>query len=232
MKKIVLRHADAAALLLDYEQNLRKGRAFAAAETGVTERERCELVIAHPERETEVAVAAEAVWIGPTGVGFEFVNFDAEAKKRLAEFIADEDVDADERNARNIHERVRKLTNREREELARRGSLPERTALERAFGGSVWEGLLQNPQLTPPEVARIARNGSLPKPLVTTIVSNAAWLASAEVQRALMSNPRCTGAQLERVLRSLKPAEVVRLSQQCPYRAEVRALALRLVGKV
>lgn len=53
----------------------------------------------------------------------------------------------------------------------------ERVALERAFGGAVWEALLQNPQLTATEVAHIAKNGTLPKPLVGAIVANAGWPA-------------------------------------------------------
>jgi hypothetical protein len=130
---------------------------------------------------------------------------------------------------RNVYERIRGMSSREREETARHGSLAERVALERTYSGAVWEGLLQNPQLTQPEVARIARNGTLPKPLVTTIVANAGWLSNGEVQRALLSNPRCSGAQLERVLRAMPQSELARLSQHCPYRAEVRAAAARLV---
>ncbi|MBN1610450.1 MAG: hypothetical protein JW940_27725 [Polyangiaceae bacterium] len=143
----------------------------------------------------------------------------------------DDDAAAGRRIPRNIYERIRRMNNRERDETARHGSLAERVALERTFAGAVWEALLQNPQLTQPEVARIARNGTLPKPLVTTIVANLGWLSSGEVQRALLSNPRCSGAQLDRVLRAMPQNELVRLSQHCPYRAEVRAAASRLVAR-
>jgi hypothetical protein len=142
----------------------------------------------------------------------------------------DDDATAGRRVPRNVYERIRRMSSRERDDTARHGSLAERVALERTFAGSVWEGLLQNPQLTQPEVARIARNGTLPKPLVLTIVSNAGWLSSGEVQRALLSNPRCSGGQLDRVLRALPQSELMRLSQHCPYRAEVRAAASRLVA--
>ena len=115
--------------------------------------------------------------------------------------------------------------------MARHGPITERVALERAFGSSVWEALLQNPTITPPEIARIAKMGTLPKPLVNVIVNHAAWISIPEVQRALLSNPRCGGADLERVLRSLKPSELARVGQQSSYRGEVRSAALRLVGK-
>lgn len=130
---------------------------------------------------------------------------------------------------RNVHERVRALSARERDDLARRGGMVERVALERAYGSAVWEPLLANPQVSGIEIARIARNGALPRPLVALIVSNAAWLTQGEVQRALLSNPRCGGRELERVLAVMKPADVSRIARgQSPYRPEVRQAAQRL----
>lgn len=135
------------------------------------------------------------------------------------------------RAPRNIHERIRQLSLREREAMGRSGTLAERVALERAFGGSVWEALLQNPQLTAPEVARIAKNGSLPVPLVTVIVNNASWLVSGEVRRALISNPRVSGQNLDRVLRAFPKNELKQVTQMSAYRSEVRSIAQRLCGK-
>lgn len=138
-------------------------------------------------------------------------------------------TDEERQRHRNVHERVRALSAREREDLARRGGMVERVALERAYGSAVWEALLANPQVSGPEIARIARNGALPRPLVSVIVANAAWLTQAEVQRALLSNPRCGGRELERVLSAMKPADVTRIARgQSPYRPEVRQLAQRL----
>jgi hypothetical protein len=228
-----LRYESLDALRADVDANLKKARAFVRGSHALGERERCELVLVHPQHDGRLTLQAEAVWVGPDGVGLELLEFDS-AKPSIEAFAAEgsaADAETDEganRQVRNLHDKMRHLSLREREEIARRGSLSERVALERAFGGAVWEGLLQNPQLTPPEVMRIAKNGTLPKPLVGIIVGNASWLANAEVQRALLGNPRCTGANLERVMRALKPAEVVRLSQVCPYRSEVKAMAQKL----
>lgn len=134
------------------------------------------------------------------------------------------------RLARNVHERVRHLSLREREALCRSGTLVERVALERAFGGSVWEALLQNPQLTAPEVARMAKNGTVPVPLITIIVANASWLASGEVRRALLGNTRVAGQNLDRVMRAF-PRNELRQVAQTAYRREVREAAQRIVGK-
>ncbi len=145
--------------------------------------------------------------------------------RQMSEAIASEDP-----IARNVHERIRGLSIREREVVARQGTLPERVALERRFGGSVWESLLQNPQLTPPEVAKIAKNGTVPVPLVAIIVANAGWLAKPEIQRALLTNPRVSGAHLDRVLHAMPRGDLLRAAENSAYRAQVRSAAKKLVG--
>lgn len=238
MKRLALSYPSREALRSDHAEGLSKGRAFIAGPSDVGERETCEIAIQVEGGEEAFVVSAEVVWLGPSGVGFA-VALDPERKAALAAFVERAGIEVEappadepaERGARNIHERVRALGLREREEVARRGALSERVALERAFGASVWEGLLQNPQLTVSEVARIAKNGTLPKPLVSVIVGNGAWLASSEVQRALLTNPRCSGPHLDRVLHAMSRSDLSRLAQSCPYRAEVRAAVQKLVRR-
>jgi hypothetical protein len=243
VKALLLSYESVQSFATDYEHNLRKGRAFVSGADGLAERDRCTLKIVIPESGAEVGLSAEAVWIGPAGIGLAFVDFDAAAKAKLdemAKLAEAENDDGEERDEgndtsdvgaagaprrmgpRNLYERMRNLTISQREEMARHGALAERVALERAFGGVVWEGLLQNPSISSAEVARIARHGTLPKPLVNIIVNNPGWLSVPEVQRALMTNPRCSGPHLERVVRSIDHHELTRLAQNCPYRSEVR----------
>jgi hypothetical protein len=133
--------------------------------------------------------------------------------------------------ALNAYERVRKLGSRERERAARQGQLSDRLALERVYGSAVWEGLLQNPMLTPPEVAQIAKKGTLPQPLVAMIVANNGWLASGEVRRALLGNPRVSGNQLDRVLRATPKSELKQIASVSPYRSQVRVAAKKLIDE-
>ncbi len=132
---------------------------------------------------------------------------------------------------RNVQERVRKLNVRERDAMARGGTLTERVALERAYGAAVWDGLLSNAALTGPEVARIAKNGNATIPHLTLIVGNPAWLAKGEVRRALLTNPRLTPPQIEKVLRALPPTELKQLPKQTAYAPKVRAVALRMLSR-
>lgn len=137
----------------------------------------------------------------------------------------------DSRRGITVHERVRKLGVPARDKLARMGNLSERTALERAFGASVWDALLENPQMTGAEIARIAKNGMAPATILGHIAGNAAWLAKPEVRRALLSNSRLPSAQAERVLRALPAAELRLVPSQAGYPPGIRALARRLLQR-
>jgi hypothetical protein len=229
VKTLELRYPSPEALAEDLEKNLRKGRAFIAGPSDIAAREVCELCLVHPLSGEEFRLRAEAVWVDATGVGLELLGLDEAKKEQLAGFEASDGEPG--KPHRNVHDRIRQLSLQERDQAARHGPITERVALERAFGSSVWEGLLQNQTITPPEIARIAKMGTLPRPLVNIIVNHAAWIAIPEVQRALLSNPRCSGQDLERVLRTMKPSELARVAQQSSYRGEVRSAAQRLVGK-
>jgi hypothetical protein len=137
----------------------------------------------------------------------------------------------DSRRGITIHERVRKLNPAARDKLARTGNLSERVALERAFGASVWEFLLENGQITGAELARIARNGMAPAPILSQIAGHAGWLSKPEVRRALLSNSRLPTAQAERVLRALPAAELRLVPAQAGYPAAVRTAARRMLQR-
>lgn len=242
MNELCLTYPSLDALRSDYDQNLRKGRAFVALATASGDRERCRLVLVHPTSGAKLAVDAEVVWVkrdAPgAGVGVEIKLESDPAREALRQFVestapAKNEINEPEGSAasRNVHERVRGLTMRERDAMARQGTLPERVALERCYGSVVWDALLQNPQLTPPEVARIAKIGLLPRPLAQLIVSNAAWLAHPEIQRSLLANPRVAGGDLDRVLRAMPRASLEQAASMTIYRTEVRQAAKKLLGR-
>ena len=134
-------------------------------------------------------------------------------------------------NTQSLHQRLRNLSVMEQHKVAR-GNVPsERIALERIYGKTVWEPLLQNPRLTIPEVARIARMGALPVPMVELIVSNATWVSSPPVRRALLTNPRLGRDQIPRVLKSMPQAELRLVPKQMGYTAAVRETARRMLGR-
>jgi hypothetical protein len=136
-----------------------------------------------------------------------------------------------EPEAQALHVRMRSLTSVEQRRVAQSGNLAERVMLERMYGPNVWEPLLSSGRLSPPEVATIARKGTLPRPLLEAIASNAGWLASGEVQRALLSNPRSSPMVIAKVLRMLPKHELARVPMQTAYPASVRQAAKEMIKR-
>ncbi len=133
--------------------------------------------------------------------------------------------------AQALHVRMRSLTAVEQRRIALSGNLAERVMLERMYGPNVWEPLLASGRLSPPEVATIARKGTLPRPLVEAIAANAGWIASGEVQRALLSNPRSSPMVVAKVLRVLPKHDLARVPMQTAYPASVRQAAKEMLKK-
>jgi hypothetical protein len=234
------RFAELGDLRRAFDAELSSGGFFLRGVEGLAERQRCTLVLVHPDRPTRLELRAEAVWPAPDGVGLQLLDFSDELLGRLRGFVEGEgEAEAGERSTApeapkrraggNPHQRLRGLSLADQLRHARSGELQERVALERLYGKAVWETLLSNPRISIAEVARIARKGQVPLPLIEQIVANDGWLASAEVRRALLTNPRLRGRALRRVLSALPPAELKLVEQQTAYPSHVRMEARRLV---
>jgi hypothetical protein len=138
-------------------------------------------------------------------------------------------TDEDRKLALNVNERLRGLTLAQQIKVAQKGEVTDRTVLERLYGKNVWEALLRNPRITGPEIARIARMGTLPRNLLELIVGNGGWLQIPEVRRALLSNPRLGTDQILRVLRLLPKHELKLAGVQTAYPFTVRDAAKRML---
>ena len=217
-----------------------------------------ELVVKGSRDGEELRIAATVVWVdGERGAGLQ-LTCDEEVKRRIvamaqdaaageaaagmgeeaeaaphaaaeAEPEAAADADGAKRPPASLQERLRHLTLAQQIKLAHGGEVSERVVLERLYGKNVWDALLHNPRLTGPEVARIARMGSLPRPLVELIVGNGGWLQIPEVRRALLANPRLGTDQMLRVLRLLPKHELKLATSQTAYPLAVRDAAKRML---
>jgi len=140
-----------------------------------------------------------------------------------------ESADDIAKHAPRLHERMRGLTLVQQLKFAHQGEMQERILLERLYGKAVWEALLRNPRITAQEVARIARMGALPRPLLEQIVGNGGWLQVPEVRRALLTHPRLTADQVVRILRLLPKHELKLVVAQSAYPMQVREHARRIL---
>jgi hypothetical protein len=260
LESLILCLPDAATLRDLYERQLSKGFAFVPDGSGVREFEACELVLDHEGRTLRLraeAVFIKTEGLG-RGIGLQLSSLDATAKADLLAFVdgavspetrdraedpaAEESAEltdesdrssmhhGDERAAKTLSERIRGLSSVQQQRLAAKGTMAERIALERAFGSHVWEALLANSRLTIPEVAWIARKGTLPRPLVEDIAGHASWVAAPQVQRALLANPRSSAAVVTQVLRALSRSDLQLVPLQTAYPQTVRAAAKRMLG--
>jgi len=125
--------------------------------------------------------------------------------------------------------KLRNLNPAERMQVARGSVLEDRVLLERLYGSAVWELLLRNPKVTVPEVARMARKGTMPRPLLDAIAENEQWIRHSLIRRALLANPRLSSDGVHRVLRTLPPRELKLVPQQTAYPPMVRQAASRLM---
>ncbi len=159
---------------------------------------------------------------------------DDPATQDLGETADADDADpqngaSDGKKPSNMHERLRGLTLAQQIKVAHHGEVSERIILERMYGKNVWEALLRNQRLTGPEVARIARMGSLPRPQMEIILNNGGWLQIPEVRRALLSNPRLGTDQIMRILRLVPKHELKLAALQTAYPLAVRDVAKRML---
>ncbi len=229
------------ALQHEHEQHLSSGGCFVSGHWELSEGMICDAELVAPD-DSRLTLAARVVWVAaePPGVGLAFLDFGASLRERIDAFVAAA-VAADQPPARpavrdskrsplNAHERLRGLSPAQQAKVAMGNDVNERIVLERIYGKAVWEVLLHNQRLTPPEVVRIARMGAVPLPQLELICSNPGWLSSGQVRRALLANRRLSPAMIEKVLRVTPKHELKLLPKQTAYPAQVREVARRMLG--
>ena len=129
----------------------------------------------------------------------------------------------------NKQEKLRKLNAAQQLKVARTGELADRIAVERLYGKQVWDALLHNPRLSIPEVARIARKGTVPKPLLDYILENGGWIKADAVRRALLSNPKIGAESVLKLLRITPKHELKLIEKGTAYAPPVREAARKLL---
>lgn len=128
--------------------------------------------------------------------------------------------------------KLRHLSVNDQLKIARTGELGDRLVVERLYGKQVWEALLHNPRLTIPEVARIARKGTVPKPLLEVILDNSAWIKTPQVRRALLGNPKCGAEAIGKLLRVTPKHELKQIEKGTAYAMPVREAARKLLKQL
>lgn len=220
-----LTYASSEELQQAFERDLKRGRAMVPSSEPRELQSQGVLAIRQTDG-NRFELSTTVVWQSPdhSSVGLQFDDWNDARCAELRAFI-----ESPRKRAPNLYDRIRALTLPEQQQMARSGNQSERVALERCYSGSVWESLLQNPNLSAPEVAAIAKKGGLPRPLLSQIAANPSWIAVGEVQRALLTNPRLDQGSVQRVLKAMPRSELQMVMQQSRYSPQIRSLAKRLL---
>jgi hypothetical protein len=229
--------------------NLERGSVAGPGVEGLDRGAFCDLELVFPSG-ARLTVAARAVLATAATAAFAFERWDREALARelaapasaqppasaptpppAGEPLAEpEETPSDPAHA-SLHDQLRGLSVVEQLRVARDGSITERTVLERLYGKTVWEALLRNSRVTVPEVSRLARMGTMPRPLLELILGNPAWMQVPQIRRALLSNPRLSAEMVHRVLILLPRDELQLVPQITAYPAPVRMAAKGMVKR-
>ena len=220
--------------------NLGRGSIVAAGVTGVPRGAFVDVELEFPSGQ-RLTAQARAVLVDEASTVFAFDDLDREGLDRLLaapdhgaapEAEPGAGPEASEHAApAHVQERLRGLSVVEQLRVARDGTLTERVALERLYGKVVWEALLRNTRVTVPEVSRLARMGTMPRPLLELIVASPAWLQVPQIRRALLSNPRLSPELVHKVLAALPREELQLVPQITAYPPAVRMAAKAMVRR-
>jgi hypothetical protein len=234
----------AAADLERERPNLERGSVVGPAVPGLGRGAFCDVELVFPSGE-RMAIPARVVLTSEASTVFAFEAFDrASLGRHLATPApgpgpapsppaagAAEEEEREVAAPASVQERLRGLPVVEQLRVAREGDQTERVVLERLYGKIVWETLLRNPRLTVPEVSRLARMGTMPRPLLELVLGNAAWLQVPQVRRALLSNPRLSPDMVHKVLQLLSREELKLVPQITAYPGSVRLAAKAMLGR-
>jgi hypothetical protein len=217
--------------------NLGRGSVVGPGVDGLDRGAHCDVELVFPSGQRMV-LPARAVLATAATAAFAFDSWDREALGHHLAATApaqqpppapepesdDDPLDAEAAPA-SVQEKLRGLSINEQLRVARDGTITERIVLERLYGKVVWEALLRNTRVSIPEVARLAKMGTMPRPLLELIVGNPAWLKVPQVRRALLANPRLSPDMVNRVLQLLPRDELQLVPQITAYPAGVRMTA-------
>ncbi len=113
--------------------------------------------------------------------------------------------------------------------VARRGKRAARGLVLKHPDKKLHQFVLQNPEITPQEVAAMVGNANLDPTLLQRIAGSPEWMRHTAVARALICHPKMSLPQITKLLRHLPEAELRRLTRTGRVRASVKRIIIKHV---
>lgn len=181
----------------------------------------------------EVGVRASVVAPLPGGIA---LAMEGDPEKILAQLLArpvepvPEEAEQPLAQRENIWDRIRGLSQIDKILLASRADRTERALLLQDNDPRVLLSILRNPRLTVDEVIRLAKSSFLTFQIAEVIMQSAPWMASLDVRRGLIQNPKTPQAFSLRILPTLPDADI-RAIAKSGMNAALKQAALRRLQK-
>jgi hypothetical protein len=132
---------------------------------------------------------------------------------------------------RSIQAQLREMSHADRIRLALSGGKAARAALIRNPQPVYHPYVVQNPRITPAELAVIAKNPNVAPEALRMIAASAQHMADPAVRLAIVKNPKTDAQIAQKFLPRLSQAQLRQLARSDDVRANIRSAALRLVNR-
>ncbi len=132
---------------------------------------------------------------------------------------------------RSIQTQLREMSHADRIRLALSGGKAARAALIRNPQPVYHPYVVQNPRITPAELAAIAKNPNVAPEALRMIAASAQHMADPAVRLAIVKNPKTDAQLAQKFLPRLSQAQLRQLARADDVRANIRSAALRLVNR-
>jgi hypothetical protein len=123
------------------------------------------------------------------------------------------------------------LTLPEKVRVARHGKRPARMLVLKGLDKSLHVHVLNNPGVTPEEIALMASMSSLEPTVLRRIAGDTQWLRHSAVARNLVCNPKLTLPQITRILKYVPNDELSRLARTGKVRQAVKQLIIKKLDR-
>jgi len=129
----------------------------------------------------------------------------------------------------NLYFTIRKMPLHQKVIAAKRGNRSVRNILLQEGNKKVLRFMLQNPQVSTPEVIQMLKMPNIPQEIIKVIAKSGNWSQSEEVKFHIVSNPKTPLPQALKLLSGLNQNSLGKLAKSGAVKAQIKSNALKLL---
>ncbi len=138
-------------------------------------------------------------------------------------------IGLNQQTSENLYQVVRQMKPHQKVVAAKRGNRNVRNLLIKEGNKKVLNFILQNPQLSVPEVAQMLKAPNLPQDIIQNIAKNANWCQSEDVRLLIVTHPKTPLPLALKQLIALNQQSLAKLAKSQNTKAQIKSNALKLL---